>query len=73
MGQCPCCEDQLLRRIHNGELQWFCRSCWQEMPLVSLSCKFEIAPPAPSHPQPVSNTLVSAKHLVHRPSLARAN
>ncbi len=66
MGQCPCCEDQLLRRIRSGEVHWFCRSCWQEMPLVSLSCKFEVAEPTVSN---ASNALVSAKRLGHRPAL----
>ncbi len=70
MGQCPCCEDQLLRRIRSGEIHWFCRSCWQEMPLVSLSCKFEIAEPIQPN---VSNALVSAKQLVHHSSLATAS
>ncbi|KAF3884041.1 MULTISPECIES: hypothetical protein [Nostocales] len=35
MNYCPCCSHQLLRHIRNHEIYWFCRSCWQEMPVVS--------------------------------------
>lgn len=41
MSHCPCCANQLLRRIRNGQVHWFCRSCWQEMPLVELSCRLD--------------------------------
>ncbi len=29
---CPCCSDTLLRHIRTGEVYWFCRHCYQEMP-----------------------------------------
>ncbi len=35
MNNCPCCSDQLLRHIHNHEVYFFCRTCWQEMPVPS--------------------------------------
>ncbi|PIG92311.1 hypothetical protein CSQ79_16950 [Gloeocapsopsis sp. IPPAS B-1203] len=35
MNNCPCCSDQLLRHIHNHEVYFFCRTCWQEMPVLS--------------------------------------
>ncbi|MUL35084.1 hypothetical protein BWI75_01580 [Gloeocapsopsis sp. AAB1 = 1H9] len=35
MTTCPCCFDRLLRHIHNHEIYFFCRTCWQEMPVLS--------------------------------------
>ena len=36
MPSCPCCSDQLLRHIRSAQIYWFCRSCWQEMPVFNL-------------------------------------
>lgn len=33
MNQCPCCSNSMLRHFRNHQTYWFCRSCWQEMPL----------------------------------------
>lgn len=33
MNTCPCCSDVLLRHFKNHREYWFCRHCWQEMPL----------------------------------------
>ncbi|WP_407888559.1 hypothetical protein [Scytonema sp. NUACC26] len=35
MNYCPCCSHQLLRHIRSNEIYWFCRSCWQDMPVMS--------------------------------------
>jgi hypothetical protein len=35
MPQCPCCSDSLLHHIRGTESYWFCRSCWQEMPILT--------------------------------------
>ncbi|AFY43373.1 hypothetical protein [Nostoc sp. PCC 7107] len=35
MNYCPCCSDVLLRHIHGSEITWFCRRCWQDMPVFS--------------------------------------
>lgn len=37
MTNCPCCDNQLLRHIRGKNVYWFCRSCWQEMPELSLT------------------------------------
>lgn len=37
MYNCPCCSSSLLRHIRGTEVYWFCRTCWQEMPILSLS------------------------------------
>lgn len=34
MNQCPCCSNSMLRHFRNHQTYWFCRSCWQEMPLL---------------------------------------
>ncbi|MEC4811678.1 MAG: hypothetical protein SAK29_00075 [Scytonema sp. PMC 1069.18] len=36
VNNCPCCSHQLLQHIRNNRVYWFCRSCWQEMPLLNL-------------------------------------
>ncbi|OKH53626.1 hypothetical protein [Scytonema sp. HK-05] len=33
---CPCCSHRLLQHIRNNRVYWFCRTCWQEMPLLNL-------------------------------------
>jgi|GEM_PF-4686989 len=35
MYYCPCCSDVLLKHIHHSHSFWFCRTCWQEMPILS--------------------------------------
>ena len=35
MTNCPCCSDRLLQHIYGHEIHWFCRTCWQEMPVLS--------------------------------------
>lgn len=34
MPNCPCCSDELLHYVHGTSIYWFCRSCWQEMPVL---------------------------------------
>jgi ribosomal protein L37AE/L43A len=34
---CPCCGRSILRHIRHGEVYWFCPSCRQEMPLLTVS------------------------------------
>ncbi len=35
MNYCPCCSDLLLEHIRGRETYWFCRHCWQEMPVYN--------------------------------------
>jgi DNA-directed RNA polymerase subunit M/transcription elongation factor TFIIS len=37
MTDCPCCSNQMLRHVRQSEVYWFCRQCWQEMPVYNLS------------------------------------
>jgi hypothetical protein len=34
MNYFPCCSDLLLQHIRRSETYWFCRTYWQEMPVV---------------------------------------
>ncbi|MEA5573032.1 hypothetical protein [Calothrix sp. UHCC 0171] len=34
MSNCPCCSNVLLRHIRGNEVYWFCRNCWQTMPIL---------------------------------------
>ncbi|MDZ7958248.1 MAG: hypothetical protein RMY34_10160 [Aulosira sp. DedQUE10] len=33
MSHCPCCSNLLLLHINGSEIYWFCRHCWQKMPV----------------------------------------
>ncbi len=33
MNYCPCCKDILLYHADANGTYWFCRSCWQAMPI----------------------------------------
>ncbi|MBD2566215.1 MULTISPECIES: hypothetical protein [Nostoc] len=37
MNYCPCCSSILLEHIRGAESYWFCRHCWQEMPVYNLN------------------------------------
>ncbi|MEA5578127.1 hypothetical protein [Anabaena sp. UHCC 0451] len=34
---CPCCGGAILRHVRHSELYWFCLSCRQEVPLLTVS------------------------------------
>jgi DNA-directed RNA polymerase subunit M/transcription elongation factor TFIIS len=34
MNTCPCCSDILLRHVKENQVFWFCRNCWQSMPVL---------------------------------------
>lgn len=34
MHHCPCCSQTLIRQIRQHQVSWFCRGCWQDMPLL---------------------------------------
>ncbi len=34
---CPCCSEPMLRHIRQNQLYWFCRHCWQTLPVCTLS------------------------------------
>ncbi|WP_066381713.1 MULTISPECIES: hypothetical protein [unclassified Anabaena] len=36
MISCPCCSGLLLPHIRGSEVHWFCRHCWQDMPVYSM-------------------------------------
>lgn len=35
MNFCPCCNDILLSYVGTNGSYWFCRSCWQAMPVCT--------------------------------------
>lgn len=64
MYYCPCCKDSLLKHIRGQETYWFCRSCWQEMPILTQRHSTAI-------PQPILEKL-SKKIINPQPSLRDA-
>ncbi|MEG4810336.1 hypothetical protein QUA79_23020 [Microcoleus sp. F8-D1] len=37
MTSCPCCTNPMLRHLRHSRVYWFCRQCWQEIPVYSLN------------------------------------
>lgn len=37
MNNCPCCSGVLLQHVRGSEIAWFCRHCWQDMPVLSCN------------------------------------
>jgi hypothetical protein len=37
MNYCPCCSEILLQHIRGSEITWFCRHCWQDMPVLTCN------------------------------------
>jgi Zn finger protein HypA/HybF involved in hydrogenase expression len=33
-AQCLCCGNTLMAQINQRRTYWFCRTCWQEMPMA---------------------------------------
>lgn len=40
MNNCPCCSHTLLKHIRRNKIYWFCRNCWQSMPVFSEEKRF---------------------------------
>lgn len=36
-NNCPCCGGSILRHVRQSEVYWFCKSCWQEVPSLSVT------------------------------------
>ncbi|MBE9007345.1 hypothetical protein IQ259_20300 [Fortiea sp. LEGE XX443] len=37
MNYCPCCSGVLLQHVRGSEIAWFCRHCWQDMPVLTCN------------------------------------
>ena len=37
VNTCPCCGGSILRHVRHHEVYWFCVSCRQEVPLLSIN------------------------------------
>jgi ribosomal protein L37AE/L43A len=61
MPLCPCCSDLLLHHIRGAENYWFCRSCWQEMPVLTQRYTAEV--PKPILATVSQKTFTSEHHL----------
>ncbi|HEY9664271.1 MAG TPA: hypothetical protein V6C65_37990 [Allocoleopsis sp.] len=56
---CPFCSDRLVRHIQHQQLYWFCRSCWERIPILpSEPCHIT----AKLHPAKGSAGLVQRSH-----------
>ena len=34
---CPCCSSTMVHHLNSHRDYWFCRSCWQEMPVLETA------------------------------------
>jgi hypothetical protein len=55
---CSCCSKLMLRHINRSRTYWFCRSCWQEMPLQTLAENKERTPKKNYHLLIEKNALI---------------
>lgn len=72
MTSCPCCSSLMLRRVRQGKVYWFCRTCWQEMPLLTVDAQH----PAPAESAPTLNSVKEGdlKHfLMNRRETSRVS
>jgi hypothetical protein len=37
MNYCLCCSGVLLQQVRGSEIGWFCRHCWQDMPVLTCN------------------------------------
>jgi hypothetical protein len=37
MKDCPCCSTPMIRQIHDKQVYWFCRHCWEPMFVSDLN------------------------------------
>ncbi|MEH2106195.1 hypothetical protein [Nostoc sp.] len=37
MNYCLCCSSVLLQHLRGAKTYWFCRHCWQEMPVYNTN------------------------------------
>jgi ribosomal protein L37AE/L43A len=37
VNTCPCCGGSILRHVRHHEVYWFCLSCRQEVPVLSIT------------------------------------
>ena len=37
MKDCPCCSTEMVRQIHDKQVYWFCRHCWEPMFVSDLN------------------------------------
>ncbi|OUL22956.1 hypothetical protein [Nostoc sp. 106C] len=66
MSYCPCCSNILLQHLRGSEVYWFCRHCWQEMPVwevnsTSLSEVLEDSPRILQHQKKASTNVSASK------------
>ncbi|HLP87508.1 MAG TPA: hypothetical protein VK184_02740 [Nostocaceae cyanobacterium] len=59
MNYCPCCSDILLSHIRSSGAYWFCRTCWQEMPLSVLKNSIDL-----TKTQNQTSTFTTKQHSV---------
>lgn len=49
MTNCPCCSHTLLQHINGSNTYWFCRHCWQEMPVFNENQPISLTNLFPEH------------------------
>ncbi|ALF54019.1 hypothetical protein ACX27_16110 [Nostoc piscinale CENA21] len=64
MNYCPCCSEVLLQHVRGSEITWFCRHCWQDMPVLSCQrpsvLEEVIREEIPSNPERTENLPVTS-------------
>ena len=64
MNYCPCCKDILLHHANSSGSYWFCRSCWQSMPISTCKQVISSSETIPTELTPQLNPLAKANSQV---------
>jgi hypothetical protein len=73
MNLCPCCETVLVQQFRQHQLGWFCRHCWQDMPLVASVKPLVAVVPLPSKVIALSRGRSRVELNVQRPLPLESN
>lgn len=64
MATCPCCTQTLTRHIRHHQIYWFCRSCWQEMPVFDADPAHQIIVARSAAPHSIHTLIARSSDLL---------
>jgi ribosomal protein L37AE/L43A len=64
MATCPCCTQTMMRHIRHHHIYWFCRSCWQEMPVFEADPAQQIIVARATAPHSIHTLIAQSSDLL---------
>jgi len=71
MTNCPCCSHTLVQHISKSGTYWFCRHCWQEMPIFSENRSISLTNLFPE--QVPGNQEISQRNRIALPNVQQSS